>query len=122
MNNHILKESQIQSTIIEWFRFSYSDYIIAANSNGGYKISYNEGRRLKKEGLLPGYPDCSVFTPYGMFFIEFKSVKGKLSVHQRNIINKLESMNYRVIIIREIDSGIRAIEEEILSMRSLHNH
>lgn len=58
-----------------------------------------------------GMPDRLFITPIGeIFFIEFKSIKGRISALQRHEINNLESYNINVHIVRDVEYGLAILD------------
>lgn len=83
--------------------------LVAAVPNGGAR-SRTQGKRLKDEGLLPGYPDLIVDYPAHGFpglRIETKRVeKGVISPEQRRIIRALRAAGYAVAVARGCDEAL----------------
>ena len=80
-----MKESEIQSTCIKFLRFN------------GYKVI-----RLMNAGER-GIPDIMVIGTNDLFFIEFKTSKGRLSDIQIYQITDLQLRGFRTYVIRDID-------------------
>lgn len=57
-----------------------------------------------------GFPDRTVITPAGVFFVEFKRPGGELRPAQRVWKRKLESMSYRVLVTSDTREAIRELE------------
>lgn len=83
-------ESEIQSSAFEEIalrRLTDARYkLIAAVPNGGYALTIQQARRLKREGLSPGYPDILIDYPahgYAGLRIETKAPGGRVSPEQR---------------------------------------
>ena len=57
-----------------------------------------------------GVPDRMFICPSGnLFFIEFKSVKGKLSALQEQEINKLIKWKQKVYVVNNIEIGLEIL-------------
>lgn len=80
----------------------------------GNAYSVGHGQKLKKMGLKPGIPD--VFIPwrrpnkhqggYGGCYLEFKTLRGALSLAQKSIRPLLEEAGYRVEVVRSVSEAI----------------
>jgi len=54
-----------------------------------------------------GVPDRIFISPHGeIFFIEFKSAKGKLSQLQKKVIKDIEHYNIEVFIVYGVEEGL----------------
>jgi hypothetical protein len=61
-----------------------------------------------------GVPDRIFISPHGeVFFIEFKSTKGKLSQLQKKVIKDIIALDVRVFVVRDVIDGM-----EILNLKS----
>jgi len=58
-----------------------------------------------------GFPDRSIITPECIFFIEFKSPRGRLSPRQKEWIRVLRDMRFTVFVISDFHDGAEAVEE-----------
>ncbi len=57
-----------------------------------------------------GFPDRTVLLPGGrVVFLEFKNRTGKPSIHQLDWINRLESLGFKVSLVRSIEEAKEAI-------------
>lgn len=110
----ILKEHDLQSACIKWFKLQYPKEIIFAVPNAA-KRSKILGAYMKSEGMVAGIPDLYIASPSfdGKFhglFIEMKNGnKGKLSIKQKEVIEKLSSKGYLCEVIRDIDSFMSTV-------------
>jgi len=64
--------------------------------------------KLRIDGL-DGWPDRTVITPQGVFFVEFKSATGDLRPHQRKWKRLLEAMGYTVCVARTLTEALHAL-------------
>ncbi len=60
--------------------------------------------KLRVDGQI-GFPDRSVFTPNGVFFIEFKKPGGRLSISQQAWISKIQEFGFQCFVIDELDEA-----------------
>ena len=84
-----MKEKQIESKIVKKAKeLGFLTYKFSSPSNRGV-------------------PDRIFITPHGeVFFIEFKSTKGKLSQLQKKVIKDIEQYHVNVFVIYGIDEGL----------------
>lgn len=105
-------ESKIQQNCVKWFRYQYPKEILFSIPNGGNR-NIITASILKAEGLLAGCPDIFLakgIFPYNGLFIEIKSLKGKLSENQKEMIKKLEEKFYKCVICYSFDDFKNEIE------------
>ena len=100
--NHIESDNQI--ALFQWAEYNQAKYpeleLLYSIPNGG-KRNLLEAVRLKKEGVRAGVPDTFLSVAKGNFhglYIELKSDKGKLSLKQKNYIEKLREQSYKVAV------------------------
>ena len=84
-----MKESQIESKVVKKAKeLGFLTYKFSSPSNRGV-------------------PDRIFITPHGeVFFIEFKSEKGKLSQLQKKVLNDIKHYNVEVFIVYGVEEGI----------------
>lgn len=74
----------------------------------------NEAKRLKREGVQPGFPDLFLAVPhkgYHGLFIEMKSMTGRASSLQKVWLSALEGQGYRAVICQGFEAAKKEIEE-----------
>ena len=86
-----------QKAVIRWFRLQYRDALIFAIPNGGQR-HIAVAAKLKAEGVLPGIPDLCIINENEVFFVEMKTVKGKLSTAQKEMIGKLSELGIITVV------------------------
>ena len=109
-----MTEHQIQSAVVDYARHHplLRDYYFAI-PNGGSRHPA-EAANLKRQGVLAGVPDTFLALPSGHYhglFIECKSILGKLTAAQKNIIPKLKDAGYRVEVVKEPLHAINIINQ-----------
>jgi len=73
--------------------------LIASIPNGGGKLGPITGARLKRTGLLKGWPDLVLAIPDGKtIWIEMKKIGGKLSKDQKKAHAQLMALGHVVIV------------------------
>lgn len=112
----MLNEHTIQSMLVAYIRNKYPNLIFFAVPNGGFRNPAT-GRKLRQEGVLSGIPDLFLALAGGNgkhgLFVEMKSLKGKLTVAQRQIAAQLESFNYQVSACYGYEEAKETIEKYI---------
>jgi rhodanese-related sulfurtransferase len=115
-----ISEHQEQCTVVEWFRLQYPDELLFAIPNGGHR-HINVARKLKNEGVTASIPDlflASAKHGFNGLFIEMKSLKGKLTKQQAEMMLKLSDKNYMTVCCHGSQSAIDTITSY---MRKLDN-
>ena len=109
-------EAKIQVAIVRWLRAVMPQAIIVhvPNEHGKRgKAGMLAAQRQKTMGALSGCPDLIVF-PYastGVFALEVKSAKGRVSSAQEQVHIMLRDRGYAVGVVRSIDD-VRAFLQE----------
>lgn len=92
----IPSEDQEQTYFVQWFRRTYPTVKIYSTPNGGHR-HIAVAVKMKATGQSKGVPDLCI--PAWRLYIEMKRVKGgKLSPEQKDWIEYLEKVGYRVIV------------------------
>ena len=116
-------EANQQKAFFAWLSLKYpwARAITFAIPNGGRRDAI-EAAHLKAQGVTAGVPDifCGLARAekHGLF-IEFKSPKGKLTVKQKNFIEKIEAEDYCVAICYSVDDAIKAFEFYLMPFASI---
>lgn len=115
-------EHQEQAALVQWFRAAHREEAacLFAIPNGGARNAVT-GRKLKEEGVLPGVPDLFLAIARGDWhglFIEMKTLRGKASKAQLEMLARLELRGYRVKICRGFEEGRMAIENYLACGRA----
>ena len=96
MTEPIPSEDQEQTYFVQWFKRTYPDVKIYSVPNGGAR-HIAVAVKMKATGQSKGVPDLCI--PAWRLYIEMKRVKGgKLSPEQKDWIEYLEKVGYRVIV------------------------
>ena len=106
----IKEEEQIQKGFVYWFRKTYSQIPIGMSPIT--KMSVQQGARMKAAGYTRGWPDIFIPIPHKSWcglFIEFKSSKGKISVHQKDMLKGLFDLGYQTCVCRSEIDAISAV-------------
>ena len=112
------KESAIQKNCIAWFRLQYRNLakVIFAVPNGGYRNSIEAGI-MKAEGVTAGVADVILLVPrggYSSLCIEFKTLKGKQTEHQKEWQRAAEKQGNKYIICRSFDDFRDKVNEYLM--------
>lgn len=106
-------EDNLQQWCVQFFHSQYPGKIIAAVPNGA-RTSMSVAVRLKRTGLLKGFPDLIIPHPVGPFhglFVELK-VKGNYpSPEQKQILSLLEKQCYKVAVIYTLEDFQALVKE-----------
>jgi hypothetical protein len=87
-----MKEKQIESKVVKKAKeLGFLTYKFSSPSNRGV-------------------PDRIFITPHGeVFFIEFKSEKGKVTKLQEKVINDIENCGVKVHLVYGVEEGLRLL-------------
>ena len=110
-----MNEHKIQASFIDWFRAAYPVYALNCFSipNGGKRDKVTAAI-LRKEGLQPGVPDLLIAVArkgYHGLFIELKTLKGELSVMQKQLSNVLIREGYQVSVCKGYFNAVETAKE-----------
>lgn len=68
------------------------------------------------------WPDRAIFCPHGyMFFIEFKTLTGRLSGGQERRIKKLRDLGYIVYVVDNVDTGKMRVDQELAKLECVYS-
>jgi hypothetical protein len=101
-------EAQIQRAIIDALRLRRVTAVHVPNAG---KRSAIAGRRLKGEGMRPGFPDLACYGFARHALIEVKSDAGRLSEAQENMHAILRERGAVVIVARSVDEAMDGLRE-----------
>lgn len=98
-------ESNLQAQCVKWVRndlkLPYGTFFSVPNE--GIR-SPKFASRLKAQGLIGGVPDLVLLTKGRAVFFELKAEKGRLSEKQKLVINNLEKEEFKVYIIKDLET------------------
>lgn len=102
-------EAGIQIAIIDALRWRGIMAVHIANEG---RRSVVAGRRLKQQGMRPGFPDLALYGPGGRHMLmEVKAPKGRVSEAQAECIAELQARGVHVAVVRSIDDALAAVAE-----------
>lgn len=106
-------EAQIQRAIIDRLRFH--GVLVMHVPNAG-KRSAIAGRRLKSEGMRPGWPDLAAYQHGRHALLEVKAPGGRVSPAQRECHAELGRHAFPVAVVTSQDEAIEALRERGFSV------
>lgn len=101
-------EAQIQKTIVDYISLKHKDLLIFHVPNAG-KRSFQTGIFLKRQGLLKGIPDVCILWKGRCGFLEIKTPTGRLSSHQRAILDRMTALHIPNAVVRSLDEAIEVL-------------
>ena len=110
-------ESTIQKAVAEYLEFLVLQGKILNFSsipNLNYSQSWGMKMKNKKEGLRAGLPDLFVLHPKGCFFLELKTLKGRLTEVQKAWLEKFKQANVPAYVAHGYEEAIKVIDQAIL--------
>jgi len=107
------KEKQIQSQFTRLIQPLQFESIFAFHIDNGGSAIKNIMLSKYRQGVISGVPDYMVISllTKSFIFIEFKSLKGRLSKKQTELHQKLKKHNIDVFIIRDAFEGLALIQQ-----------
>lgn len=102
-------ESEIQQSVIQWFRTKYPNYIIAAVPNGGFRNA-REAAIMRREGVLAGFADLVIIVKQNILFLELKTPTGVLSKKQREFQKKITNLGFQYVVCRSLEQTVIVVE------------
>jgi hypothetical protein len=106
------EEFHLQCAIVSWLKYQHPDVLFTASA-GGVRTSIGTARKLKRMGALAGYPDLTILLPRGQYcacFIELKTPRGQATSKQKEVIKRLNRLNYFAKICRGFDNTVETIQ------------
>lgn len=106
-------ERQIQIQFTTLIRPLQFNSIFAFHiDNGGSAIKKSILSKYR-QGVVSGVPDYMVISliDKSFFFIEFKSLKGRLSKEQKALHEKLKKYNINVFVVRDATEGLELVKK-----------
>ena len=94
-------EARLQTACVEWFRWTFPDYIIFSVPNGGSR-NVIEAANLKRGGALAGVADLIVLAERKVLFVEMKTAKGRQSQRQREFERKVSALGFAYVVCRSL--------------------
>jgi len=97
-------EDTVHVSILSWLQAMLPHAIIAHVPNGGGRTE-GEARKMKRLGVLPGFPDLIVMPGGGQtLLLEVKAEKGRVSPEQRAFGMRVTALGgYVWAVVRSID-------------------
>jgi hypothetical protein len=103
-------ESSEQVTFVARVQNFHPDLVLMSIPNGG-KRDPRVAAQMKREGVLAGAPDLFLAEPrdewHGLF-IEMKKIGGRTSGKQDEVIERLKSKKYKVVVCEGADEAYGA--------------
>jgi len=108
-------EDILQMHSVRWFDYKYPQYskLLHHSPNGGFRNT-KEAARFKANGTRAGFPDLILLVArhgYNCLCIEMKSPTGKQTTLQREWQLEAEKQGNKYVIIRDVESFIKTINE-----------
>lgn len=93
------EESSLQQWCVSFLTYKYSHLFCHHSPNEGVRSDF-QGAVLKKEGTKKGWPDLEILANGTIYFVEFKTPKGRQSDAQKAVEKVLTKMGYKYMICR----------------------
>lgn len=109
----MVSEYHIHHAVVSYLRSTLpSGWMVVHVPNGGSRNPI-EAARLKKLGVMAGWPDISIYgaltgsggyVPYAGF-MEVKSKAGRIQPSQHNVMDRLKDAGFDVAVIRSVEEA-----------------
>lgn len=111
-------EEQLHRTVAQFLDWMLKEPACYSTfPSGGYLLGKAAAGRLRARGLKAGMPDILVFHGGRAIGIELKSLKGRVSDAQKEMIPKLKAAGVPVYICRDFEGVIFALRNEGVPLR-----
>lgn len=102
-------EEQIHITIAEYLNFCLDDSVVwttvEQSNQDGSKRGFYRQVKLKRKGVLKGWPDIQIFWPPARgLLIEVKSQEGIVKPHQVEVQDRLRRVGFNVEVCRCLEN------------------
>lgn len=105
-------EGDIQEACVNWFRYSFPNYIVFATPNGGTRNA-REAVQLKREGVLAGVSDLIVVIENAVLFVELKTKHNKQQESQVAFQKAVERLGHTYVVCHSLQEFQLAVERFI---------
>lgn len=94
-----------------YLTYKYSHLLWNHSPNEGSRTK-EQGDKLKKMGMCPGWADLEIMDGQKVVFIELKTAVGKQSKAQKIMQERAEALGYKYYLCREYEDFIAILEKE----------
>lgn len=117
----MMTEAALQTSIITYLSCVLPNALVVAVPNGGSRAGgAREGYRLKRQGVMAGFPDLLIFPGDGRAFVmEVKTEIGRVSPQQRQVMDRLHHAGIGGAVVRSIDDVTRALKAWNINTRAV---
>jgi hypothetical protein len=114
-----VSEASIQRALVaRWHLLGTPGSVLAHLANGEHRSKATAGR-LKALGVLAGMPDLLCAAPgAGVFFVELKRRKGRVTAAQREMHERLRRSGADVVTLDDLDAAVELLEHRGVLRRS----
>lgn len=129
------EEQALQISLIQWFRTQYPQLSkLITLGSFGENVGVRRMKDMKRMGLTSGYPDLVLYLPkiykradyqiinnvtvydedvyYGLM-LELKTLKGRVSDAQHEVMQLLKSRGYLVNVARSFEEGKQILSDYV---------
>ena len=120
-----MTEEQIHMAVVQYLNVVLPDGSVVHHSPNQMKAKIGWHAKLKKLGMLKGFPDLMIMAPSEAYifpemaapiFFEIKSATGRLSEAQRGTLNALQGCDAYTAVVRSVEDAEEHLKT-ILSLR-----
>jgi hypothetical protein len=106
-------EADLQKAIVTYLGFKYPKLLFHHSPNGGFRNA-REGAKFKAMGTRAGMPDLMIFrhtNEYAGLALELKSIKGKTTQNQDDVMHLLKLEQWRCHVINNFEQAKDIIDQ-----------
>ena len=108
------EETNLQITLVQWLRLRYPRLIFSSSAHAGIKMDIRSGALAKHLGYHRGWPDLFFAEPRGKYhgmFLELKTLDGRPSKEQTELLEEVDARGYRTIIAYGFDEAVKEVND-----------
>lgn len=102
-------EEDIQIACVNWFRYTFKNYLILSVPNGGSRNA-REAANMKRSGTLAGASDLIIVAERAVLFIEMKTEKNKQTALQVSFQQAVERLGHTYAVCHSLQEFQLTVE------------
>jgi hypothetical protein len=103
-------EDEVQKGVVDQLKVRAAEGVVWWHTPNGGKMNPRTGARLKRLGVLAGFPDLAAVKDGELYCMELKAPNGRVTDAQRDVLSRLEKAGAYTSICFGLDPAIRVLE------------
>ena len=103
-------EDEVQKGVVDQLKARAAEGVVWWHTPNGGKMNPRTGARLKRMGVLAGFPDIAALKDGEFYCMELKADTGRVTPHQHEVLGRLENAGAYTAICFGLDPAIRVLE------------